>query len=215
MTSSTSRSPTWWSRTSEHAASVDLRRCAGWPVPLVELRTVDEAMRDTPRDGASPGEVVARAPWLTQSYLRNPKASDALWAGGYLHTNDIGVIDADGCLRITDRLKDVIKTGGEWFSSLALEDLLARHPAVSEAAVIGVADVKWGERPLALVVLKAEHAGRTAAEDIRRHMKEFADVGMIPKYAVAEQIVFVEAIARTSVGKLDKKRLRELYARAA
>ncbi|HEV8314095.1 MAG TPA: fatty acid--CoA ligase [Burkholderiaceae bacterium] len=194
--------------------ALDIRARAGLPIPLVELRTVDEQMHDTPHDGTSPGEVVARAPWLTQGYLQNPQASQALWAGGWLHTNDIGVIDAEGYLQVTDRLKDVIKTGGEWVSSLALEDLLSRHPAVSEAAVIGVKDDKWGERPMALVVLKPAHAGQVDKAEIQRHLKTFADIGEISRYAVAEHVLFVDALAKTSVGKLNKKLMRETYASA-
>ena len=197
------------------AREIDQRRCAGLPIPLVDLRTVDQNLHDTPHDGKAAGEVVARAPWLTQGYYRNPQAGEALWAGGYLHTNDIGVIDSDGFLQITDRLKDVIKTGGEWVSSLALEDLLSRHPAVSQAAVIGVPDAKWGERPMALIVLKAAHVGLVETADIQRHMKGYADAGEIPKYAVAERVLFVDQIAKTSVGKLNKKLLRETYAHSA
>jgi fatty-acyl-CoA synthase len=94
------------------------------------------------------GEVVVRAPWLTNGYFNNPEASEQLWAGGYLHTNDIGAITPDGYLQITDRIKDVIKTGGEWISSLQLEDIIMHRSGVAECAVIGVKDARWGERPL-------------------------------------------------------------------
>jgi fatty-acyl-CoA synthase len=178
----------------------------GYPAPLVDLRTVDGNLLDTPRDGKSAGEIVVRAPWLTLGYLHNPEASADLWAGGYLHTGDIGVIDPAGCLQVTDRLKDVIKTGGEWVSSLELESIISQHPAVSEAAVIGVRDDKWGERPLALVVLKE---GQTAtAEDIKRHVQTFAEQGHISRYAIPDQVRFVPSLARTSVGKLNKMAMR-------
>lgn len=190
---------------------VDIRRTAGLPIPLVDLRIVDPQMRDVPHDGQSAGEIVVRAPWLTQGYFANPEASDALWAGGYLHTNDIGTIGADGYLRITDRIKDVIKTGGEWVSSLQIEDLIARHDAVSEVAVIGVPDERWGERPLALIVLKPAHAGGIDAEAVRAHVRRYADEGVVSKFAVPERVVFVDAIDKTSVGKLDKKALRAKY----
>jgi fatty-acyl-CoA synthase len=185
-------------------------RCmAGRVIPLVDLRVVDAEMRELPHDGASAGEVVVRAPWLTQGYHANPEASEQLWAGGWLHTNDIGHVDADGYLKITDRIKDVIKTGGEWVSSLQLEDLIARHPSVGEVAVIGVKDERWGERPLALVVPKP---GASAdADAIRTHLTRYADDGTISKYAVPERIRFVDAIDKTSVGKLDKKALRAKY----
>jgi fatty-acyl-CoA synthase len=175
----------------------------------VELRIVDAEMNDLPHDGVSQGEVVARAPWLTQGYLKDPKNSEALWQGGYLHTGDIGTIDPEGYLKITDRIKDVIKTGGEWISSLDLEDLILTHPGVAEAAVIGVPDAKWGERPMALVVQKP---GQTVdVGSLRALLMGYADKGIISKYGVPEQILFVETIAKTSVGKLNKKELRTQY----
>ena len=133
-------------------AQVELRCKAGRPIPLVELRVVDDAMRPLPPDGASTGEVVVRAPWTTNGYLKNRDGSEALWCGGYLHTGDIGFLDADGYLRVTDRLKDVIKSGGEWISSIELEDIVSRCVGVAEAAAIGLPDSRWGERPLVLVV---------------------------------------------------------------
>lgn len=186
-----------------------LRTRTGLPVPLVDLRIVDEAMQDVAHDGKATGEVVVRAPWLTQGYFKNPEASQTLWDGGYLHTNDIGVIDADGYLQVTDRIKDVIKTGGEWVSSLELEDILSRHPSVSEVAVIGVKDAKWGERPLALVVPKPGMEPDRAT--LQRHVADFAARGVISRFAVPEQILFVDAIDKTSVGKINKKQLRAKY----
>lgn len=189
---------------------LDVRTKTGVPVPLVDLRIVDPEMRDVAHDGKAAGEIVVRAPWLTQGYFRNPDASEALWEGGYLHTSDIGVIDGDGYLQVTDRIKDVIKTGGEWVSSLELEDLISRHPAVSEVAVVGVKDAKWGERPLALVVPKAGRSVDAAA--IQQHLGEFVASGRISKYAVPQQVLVVDAIDKTSVGKINKKLLREKYA---
>ncbi len=188
---------------------LEVRCKAGLPMPLVELRIVDAEMNDLPHDGVSQGEVVARAPWLTQGYLKDPKNSEALWQGGYLHTGDIGTIDPEGYLKITDRIKDVIKTGGEWVSSLDLEDLILTHPGVAEAAVIGVPDAKWGERPMALVVQKP---GQTVdVGSLLTLLMGYADKGIISKYGVPERIVFVETIAKTSVGKLNKKELRTQY----
>ena len=112
-------------------------------------------------------------------------------------------------LQVTDRIKDVIKTGGEWVSSLELEDLIGRHPGVSEAAVIALPDEKWGERPYALVVLKSEFVGKVTDEDIRTHVKTFADSGHISKYGIPQHVRFVTDLARTSVGKLNKRALRE------
>lgn len=180
-------------------------RCkAGAPVPMVELRVVDAELGDVEGEG----EVVVRAPWLTQGYTRQPEASRELWRGGWLHTQDIGHLE-QGYLKITDRIKDVIKTGGEWVSSLAVEDLISRHESVAEVAVIGVPDAKWGERPLALVVPR----GRANVEEaeIKRFVGTFAESGVISRFAVPSRVMVVESIARTSVGKLDKKLLRQQY----
>jgi fatty-acyl-CoA synthase len=141
--------------------------------------------------------------------------SEALWRGGYLHTGDVGYIDQVGYLKTTDRLKDVIKTGGEWISSLEIEDLLSQHSAVSEVAVIGVPDAKWGERPLAILVPRAGHETSLTEEAIKAHLTALADKGLISKWAVPDRIVVTDAIARTSVGKTNKRKLRELYTRSA
>ena len=188
-----------------------LRVKTGRPLPLVDIRTVDEDMRDCPRDGSNTGEVVVRAPWLTQGYLHQPEASEELWRGGWLHTQDIGNIDRRGYLQVTDRIKDVIKTGGEWVSSLQIEEIIARYPGVAETAVIGVQDGKWGERPVALVVLKPDAAGKVTAEDIRQHVLAASDSGQISRYGVPDRVQFVAELARTSVGKLNKRVMREQY----
>jgi fatty-acyl-CoA synthase len=179
---------------------------AGRPIPFVQLRIVDADMKDVPHDGASQGEVVVRAPWLTQGYLHDAERSAELWRGGWLHTGDVGTIDAEGYLRIVDRIKDVVKTGGEWVSSLDIEDLVLRAPGIVEAAVVGVPDDKWGERPVAFVVRKPDHD--TSEDAIRRHVQAFADRGTISKFAVPDRVYFVDAIPKTSVGKLDKKVIR-------
>ena len=199
------------SRNSEStsAAEVEARCHAGWAIPFVQLRVVDEEMNDLPHDGRSPGELIARAPWLTQGYLGDAEASQALWRGGWLHTGDIAVMDLDGCVRIVDRLKDVIKSGGEWISSLQLEDILLRDDRVHEAAVIAVPDPRWSERPVALIVPKF---GTTPTEEtIRAHVKKFADDGVISKFAIPQEVLLVPSLPKTSVGKLDKKLMRAAY----
>jgi fatty-acyl-CoA synthase len=186
------------------------KRClAGRPVPMVDLRVVDSEMRDVPRDGRAQGEVVLRAPFLTLGYHGKPEASEQLWAGGYLHTQDVAVMHPDGYVQIVDRIKDVIKTGGEWVSSIDIEALVNEVPGVQESAVIGVKDERWGERPMALVVRMPGSAVTVA--DIRTHLLALADTDRISRYAVPEatRIVFLEEMPKTSVGKLDKKRLRE------
>ena len=180
----------------------------GLPVQLVDLRIVDEQMHDVPHDGKASGEVVVRAPWLTQGYLHDPANSEELWRGGYMHTKDIGTIDQEGYLRITDRIKDVIKSGGEWISSLAIEDMISQYPGVSEVAVIARPDEKWGERPLALIVLKGE--SKVTEREIQAHVSEWVERGVISKWAVPE-VRFVANLDKTSVGKLDKKLMRQKY----
>ncbi|MBL8446199.1 MAG: fatty acid--CoA ligase [Zoogloeaceae bacterium] len=185
-----------------------IRAKTGRPIPLVDLRVVDAAMGDVAHDGRTTGEVVVRAPWLTQGYLRAPEASEELWEGGYLHTADIGNINPAGYLKVTDRIKDVIKTGGEWTSSLQLEDIIAKHEAVQEVAVIGVPDDKWGERPLALVLLKTDHVG-TITENALRHFAAHAiEAAGISRYGVLLQVRFVKTLAKTSVGKMNKRLMR-------
>ncbi len=189
---------------------IEYRTRAGVPIQLVDLRIVDEQMNYVPHDGKTSGEVVARAPWLTQGYLNDPVNSEELWYGGYLHTKDIGTIDPEGYLLITDRIKDVVKSGGEWMSSLAIEDIISQHEAVSEVAVIGIPDEKWGERPLALIVLKEKSTGTVTEQQIQIHVKAWAEQGVISKWAVP-QVLFVEELEKTSVGKLDKKAMRQKY----
>lgn len=179
--------------------------CAGRAIPLVDLQIVDEAMQPQAHDGQSSGEIVVRAPWLTQGYLDNPEASKELWRGDYLHTQDIGVIDPNGYLRITDRLKDVIKVAGEWVSSLELENALALVPGVKEIAVIGVPDKRWGERPLALLVVDKNLFNESVAQE---QLRLFIARGANSKHALLTQFKQVDAIAKTSVGKIDKKALR-------
>jgi fatty-acyl-CoA synthase len=197
--------------TSEADWELEYRTRTGLPALLVDLRIVDDEMQDVPHDGKASGEVVARAPWLTQGYLKDPVNSEHLWQGGYLHTNDIATIDPDGYLQIVDRIKDVIKSGGEWISSLAIEDIISQYPGVSEVAVIARPDEKWGERPLALVIVKDK--SKITEQDIQAHVKISADQGIISKWAVPD-VRFVDALAKTSVGKLNKKVLRQTYAQA-
>lgn len=187
---------------------LEYRTRTGIPVLLVDLRIVDEEMQDVPHDGKASGEIVARAPWLTQGYFNDPANSENLWSGGYLHTNDVAAIDPDGYIQIVDRIKDVIKSGGEWISSLAIEDIISQYPGVSEVAVIGRPDEKWGERPLALVIVKDK--GKVTEQDIQAHVKISADKGIISKWAIPD-ILFVDSLAKTSVGKLNKKLLRQTY----
>lgn len=181
----------------------------GFPLPLVQVRIVDGDGRPVP-DG-SVGELTLRAPWLTEGYLGDVGGSNRLWREGWLHTGDGAYLDPDGYIRITDRLKDVIKIGGEWISSLEIESALARHPAVREVAVIGVPDSKWDEHPRAEVVLR-EGMESVSARDLSRHLHAVIESGAIHKRAILTEISLVAAIPKTSVGKVDKKRMRAALA---
>jgi len=187
---------------------LDYRTKTGFPLPLVDLGVIDQSGRPVPRDGETPGEIVVRAPWCTQGYFKDDERSEELWTGGRLHTGDVAVMDEEGYVQITDRLKDAIKTGGEWISSLRLESLLSRHESVSESAVVGVPDEKWGERPAALVVLKTGYGGNVSPNDLREFLLAFVAEGVISKWAVPDTFHIVPEIPKTSVGKFDKKVIR-------
>jgi len=134
-----------------------------------------------------------------------------LWIDGWLHTGDVASIDKEGYIQITDRIKDVIKTGGEWVSSLELENLASQHEAVLEAAAIGVPDPKWGERPDLIIVLRPDIKGKIKAEDMQKYRSDSAEKGKISKYGVPDKFLFVDEIPKTSVGKINKIQLRKLY----
>lgn len=183
-------------------------RCkAGLPVPFVRLQVVDVDGQPLPHDGKSVGEVRVQAPWLTQAYYKEEKRSEELWRDGWLHTGDVGSLDEHGFLAISDRIKDVIKTGGEWLSSLELESYISQCPGVAEVAVIGVADDKWGERPAALVV-PSDLKQPPTVEAIQGFMEQFVAQGKLNRWGVPSLIRIVDEIPKTSVGKLDKKRIR-------
>jgi fatty-acyl-CoA synthase len=190
-------------------AQADLRCRTGRPFALVDLKVVDEKGKEVPPDDKASGEVLVRAPWLTQGYLKDDTNSRRLWEGGWMHTQDIACRNASGSIRITDRSKDIIKVGGEWLSSLELEDILSTHPAVAESAVVGQADLTWGEIPVALVVLKKDQKATEKA--LSAHVKSYADQGVLPREAFLIKIRFVDAIEKTSVGKINKVALRAKY----
>ena len=169
----------------------------------VEHRLIGEGGVQLPLDGVAVGEIEVRGPWITGSYYKDD--DPAKFRDGWLRTGDVGTIDPLGYVTLTDRAKDVIKSGGEWISSMELENILMAHPAVSEAAVIGVADEKWGERPLAAVVL-AEGSTATAAE-LRAFLAE-----RVPRWQLPERWSFIAEVPKTSVGKFAKTRMREAYA---
>lgn len=181
------------------------RILAGMATPLVDVRIVDTDGNDVPHNGEAVGEVVARAPWLTQGYLKEPEKSAELWEGGWLHTGDVGSI-SNNTLQIKDRIKDVIKTGGEWVSTIELENLISKHPGVLEVAVVGVPDERWDERPVATIV--ARENADLSEDVIKSHLMKFVESGEIAKWAIPDRIEFVIEIPKTSVGKINKKLIR-------
>jgi fatty-acyl-CoA synthase len=188
---------------------VDFRCRTGKPVGLAQIRVIDDEGKDVPQDDKTPGEIVVRAPYLTQGYLKDHVHSEKLWAGGWMHTNDVACVDKNGSIRITDRTKDVIKVGGEWLSSLEMEDVIAKHEGVAEVAVIGMPDINWGEIPLAIVVPKEnrEFDDREMIEIV----KSSVDSGVLPREAITMKIRRAEAIDKTSVGKINKVALRKKF----
>ena len=191
----------------DRETQLDIRTATGRPIYMVDLKIVDPEMKPQPMDGKSTGEIVVRSPWLTQGYYKAPEKGEDLWASGYLHTGDVGHMDAAGYVRITDRIKDVIKTGGEWVSSLEVESLISQHPSVSEVAVVGVPDPKWGERPLATIVPADQNS--FSDDVLRNFLMEFVEKGQLQKYAVPDKFLVVSEIPKTSVGKINKKKIRQ------
>lgn len=188
------------------AEQLELRTRAGRIAPFVEMRLMDDTGQFVAHDGHSLGEIVARGPWLTQGYYDDPERGADLWKGGWLHTGDVASITPDHWVIIADRTKDVIKTGGEWVSSLDMEDVLSQVEGVAESAVIGLPDDRWGERPHALIVQKTDYS--LTAEDIKAGLQAKVERGELHKWYVPDRIVFVPEIPKTSVGKIDKKRIR-------
>jgi fatty-acyl-CoA synthase len=180
------------------------RAMSGRPVPGMEVRIVDQSGSLLPNDGATVGELQLHGPWVTGGYHQHA-SPESFTEDGWLRTGDVGSIDARGYVRITDRTKDVIKSGGEWVSSVDLENAIARHPSVFEVAVIGIPDPRWEERPLALVV---HHPGSSATFEI---LREFVRPH-VPRFGVPEYWATVAELPRTSVGKIDKKELRRRFA---
>ncbi len=186
-------------------AQLNRRIQAGTPGDLVDLQIWSPDGEQLPHDGKAAGELVARAPWLTQSYLNEPEKGDELWRNGWLHTGDIASIHPDGSIEIKDRIKDVIKTGGEWISSLELESLISTHPDVVAVSVVGVPDEHWGERPVALVISTNEEF---TTESVSDHLQQYVSNGTINKWAIPKEVHLVSEIPKTSVGKIDKKLIR-------
>ncbi len=181
-----------------------IRAKQGYVAAGVDLRLVDDEGREQPWDGRSMGEIQVRGPWVIGAYYDNPESASRFTDDGWFKTGDVATIDPDGYVQITDRTKDLIKSGGEWISSVDVENMIMAHPEVLEAAVIAVPHPKWVERPLACVVPRPGVA-LSAAEVLDFLRPQLA------KWALPDEVVFIEAVPKTSVGKFDKKVLRERF----
>jgi fatty-acyl-CoA synthase len=178
----------------------ELRSTAGRLLPLVEGRIVDDDGNELPRDGETTGELEVRGPWVAREYYEDPAGAEK-FHDGWLRTGDVASIDEQGFVRISDRAKDVIKSGGEWISSVELENEIMAHEGVAEAAVVAIPDEKWSERPLACVV--REEGGEVSAEELRDHLAD-----RVAKWWIPDEFAFIDEVPKTSVGKFDKKVLR-------
>ena len=196
--------PTLRDRMITPSARWNLRRSQGLPLAGVDIKILGLDDQELPHDGKSVGEICVRGPWITTEYYDMPYAAER-FVDGYWRSGDVGSIDQNGYLKLCDRIKDVIKSGGEWISSIDVENALMGHPAVREAAVVGIPHPKWHERPLALVVLKQDH--QVTLQQLHEYLsRTFA------KWQLPDEVLFVECIPKTSVGKLNKKVIRAEYA---
>jgi acyl-CoA synthetase (AMP-forming)/AMP-acid ligase II len=187
-------------------ARYTVRAKQGYPVAGIELRAVDEQGREVPWDGQTMGELQVRGPWVVRGYYDNPEGARQFTPDGWFRTGDVVSIDPEGYIQITDRTKDLIKSGGEWISSVDLENLIMAHPKVLEAAVIAVPHPRWVERPLACVVPRPEHRDALTVEEILEFLRP-----QVARWALPDAVVFLDAVPKTSVGKFDKKVLREQF----
>ncbi|MHA2224343.1 MAG: long-chain-fatty-acid--CoA ligase [Candidatus Hodarchaeales archaeon] len=184
----------------------DFKRKQGYIVVGLDVKIVDENGKELPHDGKSTGEILLRGPWVTSCYYNSPGSEKQFTKDGFFKTGDLGFISPEGYLKITDRIKDIIKSGGEWISSVDMENAIVSHPAVLEAAVVGCPHPKWEERPLALVVLRDEFKTNMTINDILEPL-----VGKFAKWQLPDKVLFIDSILKTSVGKINKKAIREKY----
>jgi fatty-acyl-CoA synthase len=190
----------------DYETRLEKRTTQGLVLPGLEFRVIDEDGEEVAWDGESFGELQIRGPWVTTEYFARPAENEAEFEDGYLKTGDVVAVDRDGYLRIVDRSKDVIKSGGEWISSVELENAIMALDSVVEAAVIGVPHERWQERPLALVVPTADVETDVLRTEIRDHLRD-----AYPKWWLPDDVVTIEAVPKTATGKFDKKALREEY----
>ena len=184
----------------------NIRAKQGAVVAGVDMRIVDEIGAVQPWDGKSVGEIQVRGPWVTSGYYNNPGGAAQFTDDGWFCTGDVAAIDPEGYIQITDRTKDLIKSGGEWISSVDMETTIMGHPKVLEAAVIAVPHPQWQERPLACVVVKPEFKDQLTEREILDYLKP-----LVAKWWLPDEVRFIDAVPKTSVGKFDKKVLRERF----
>jgi fatty-acyl-CoA synthase len=184
----------------------DVRAAQGLAIPLVDLRIVEPGTDDElPWDGEARGELQARGPWIAAGYYNDDRSADSFTEDGWLRTGDVATISANGYVRLVDRTKDLLKSGGEWISSVELENAIMAHPKVAEAAVIGIPDEKWGERPLACVVPEGDE--EITLDELKAFLAE-----RVPKWWIPNDLEIIDEVPKTSVGKFSKKTLREQFA---
>ena len=184
---------------------------AGLPAPLVEVGIADSAGQVRKDSDSTPGEVVVRSPWLTRAYHRDSEKTRKLWKKGWLYSGDIGFIDKDGYLRITERVRSLTKSGGEWISHLKIENLVRQLEGVRDAAVVSVPDEVWGERPAVIVVVDKSCRDTVGPGQIELFMQSFAETGDLPRYALPDKYVIVDEIPKTGVHKIDVRMIMERY----
>jgi fatty-acyl-CoA synthase len=191
------------------SVQLDYRARQGLSAPGVELRALDGEGNDVPWDGKTMGELVVRGPWVAAEYYADDRSAASFTDDGWFRTGDVVTIQPNGYIEIADRTKDLIKSGGEWISSVALENALMAYPKVLEAAVIAVPDERWGERPLACVVARPDFRGSVTPSELSDHLS-----AQFTKWSVPEHYLFLEELPKTSVGKFDKKAMRQQHAAA-
>jgi fatty-acyl-CoA synthase len=195
--------------TADVETQLDFRARQGMPVPGVDVRVLNADGNEVPWDGATLGELVVRGPWVAAAYYDDARGAQSFTDDGWFRTGDVVTIQPNGYIEIADRTRDLIKSGGEWISSVALENALMAYPKVLEAAVIAVPDDRWGERPLACVVARPDARGAVTGAELASYLEQH-----FARWCIPDEYLFLDEIPKTSVGKFDKKAMRQQHASA-